>query len=347
MSSPQKLPLGAALIVGLLSLGGNAPMLASATDPLLSFFGPNVLLSDEQRMGLDRGEAIAKVLPADHHELAIFAAGLTSATVDELVSSVENVARLKESGYVPEIGRFSTPPKLSDLESLTLDRDDGDAIRECRPGRCDLKLSAAEITRLQGVIATSGNDWRRPLQDQFRRMILDRVRRYLREGDRSDRVFSVLLAHSPSVTAHAPQLGEYLEHYPEKRPADTEAFLYWSKETYARHPIISVTHVAIRRGSVHRDEAAADVLVVSRDVFSTRYVSGALAMTVLLGATRSSSPRYLAYVNHTWVDDVYWLWRPIVEHRVKTEAAKAFAKARERIEQTQATYATEAPRGAR
>jgi hypothetical protein len=334
MSSPQTLPLGAALLAGLLSLGGSAPTSASATDPLLSFFSPNVQLSDEQRMGLDRGEAIATVLPGDHHELAIFAAGLTSATAGELVSSVEDVRRLKESGYVPEISRFSNPPRLSDLDSLTLDRDDADAIRECRPGRCDLKLSAAEITRLQKVIATSGNDWRAALQDQFRRMLLDRVRKYVREGDRGDRVFPVLLAHSPSVTAHAPQLAGYLEHYPARRPPDTEAFLYWSKETVVRHPIVSVTHVAIQRGPAHRDSAA-DALVVSRDVFSSRYVSGALAMTVLLHGQGFASPRYLAYVNHTWADDVYWLWRPIVEHRVKTEAAKAFAHARERIEATE------------
>jgi len=342
MPSLRGLPLGAALIVGLISINASTPTIATAKDPL-SFFAPSVQLSDAQRMRLDGGEAIAKVLPAGHRELAVFAAAQTRATADELVRSVEDVSRLKTSSYVPEIGRFSNPPKPTDLDSLTVDRGDADAIRECRPGRCDLKLTAAEMTRLQNVIANSGNEWRRPLQDQFRRLVLERVLRYLREGERGigpyadgsrtdlPQIFSLLLSHSPSITGHAPQLGEYLDHYPEKPPPGAETFLYWSKETFARHPIISVTHVAIRRNSLHHDDAA-DALVVSRDVFSTRYVSGAIAMTVLLQGEGSTSQRYLAYVTHTWVDDIHWLWRPIVEHRVRTDAAKAFAQARERIE---------------
>ncbi|HUK33092.1 MAG TPA: hypothetical protein VLV86_04215, partial [Vicinamibacterales bacterium] len=174
---------GAALIAALLCSAGSSPATAAREDPL-SFFGPDVQLSDSQRSRLDEGEAIAKTLPSDHHELAVVAVGLTSATPDALVRSVEDIVRLKKSSYVPEIGRFSNPPRLSDLNSLTLDSSEADAIKDCRPDHCDLKLSAAEIDRLQRVIARNGNDWRRALQDDFRQLILDRVRSYLRQGER-------------------------------------------------------------------------------------------------------------------------------------------------------------------
>ncbi len=331
---------GVAVTAGLFAASGART--AADADPL-SFFGEDVQLSDSQRARLDSGEAIAKILPADHHELAVFAAGVTSATPHALVRSIDDVTQLKKSSYVPEAGRFSVPPTETDLIALTLDRSDADAIRDCRPGNCDLKLTADEIAQLQQVIAASGDAWRERLQPEFRRLILARVRRYLREGERGIgpyadgadtdllRIFSQLLAHSRALVRHAPQLGEYLVNYPTRRPPGIESFLYWSKETFARNPIVSVTHVVIERDGERRP-GGAEVLAVSRDVFSTRYVSGALSMTVLLPSARSPSQRYLAYVNHTWVDDVYWLWRPFVEHRVKTEAAKAFAAARDRIE---------------
>jgi hypothetical protein len=91
-----------------------------------------------------------------------------------------------------------------------------------------------------------------------------------------------------------------------------------------------VTHVAIMRGGSHGD--APEVLIASREVFSTRYTSGVLALTLLLHGADASSSRYLVYVNRTWVDAVRALWRPFVEWRVKSQAAKVFAMARDRIE---------------
>jgi hypothetical protein len=74
------------------------------------------------------------------------------------------------------------------------------------------------------------------------------------------------------------------------------------------------------------------VLVVSRDVFSTRYTSGSFIVTMLLRDTTSPSLRYLVYVNRTWVDGVRALWRPFVEHRLKSQARKIFEEVRQRLE---------------
>ena len=60
----------------------------------------------------------------------------------------------------------------------------------------------------------------------------------------------------------------YLEQYPATRLSECESFLYWSKETYAWKPMITVTHVTILRGDGGR--GAPEVVVTSRDVFATR-----------------------------------------------------------------------------
>jgi hypothetical protein len=322
---------------------GNGPRDSNIpqNDPF-SFFAPAIQIGQDERSRLDAGVAIAKILPAHDHELAVFAAGSTKANADEFVTKVRNIAQLKKSSFVPEIGRFSRQPQLHDVAALTLDQVDLDAIKKCRPGECDLKLTAPEIDRFQHVIATNAQNWKDATEQEFRRLIIERVTAYLRRGqhgippygngDKTDlsSTFSGLLQHSPYVQGRALQLGHYFEQYPAIRNPGTETFLYWSKETLAPKPIISVTHVAITRGDPHA--GAPEVLVMSKEVFATHYTNGALALTLLIRATDSSSKHYFVYVNRTWIDAVRALWRPIVEHRVKSEAAKVFAQARDRIE---------------
>lgn len=177
-----------------------------------------------------KGETLAKILPAEDHELAVLAAGSTTATADALVDKVRHIASLTNSSYVPEIGRFSKPPQLRDVHSLTLDPVDLDAIRRCRPGRCDLKLTAPEIARFQDVIAQHGDDWKGRTEEEFRHVVIDRVTAYLRQGQsgippyadgggRTDltHIFSGLLGHSTYLSTDAARLAKYLENYPAVR----------------------------------------------------------------------------------------------------------------------------------
>jgi hypothetical protein len=73
--------------------------------------------------------------------------------------------------------------------------------------------------------------------------------------------------------------------------------------------------------------------VASREIFSTRYTSASFVLTMLFQDPASASKRYLVYLNRTWADGLHALWRPFVEYRIKAQAGKVFAGARERIEQ--------------
>jgi hypothetical protein len=140
------------------------------------------------------------------------------------------------------------------------------------------------------------------------------------------------MQHSPFV-ARTPQLVNYLEHYPSAPLKGAESFLFWSKETYAWKPMISITHVTILRR--HGDGPSPEVLVISRDIFSTRYTGGSLVFAALVNdPSLPPTQRYLVYVNRTWVDAVRALWRPFVEYRVKAQGKKVFAVVRDRLEQT-------------
>jgi hypothetical protein len=43
----------------------------------------------------------------------------------------------------PAIKNFSDPPQLSDLQGFGLDSDDIKALRDCKPGKCEIQLPAS------------------------------------------------------------------------------------------------------------------------------------------------------------------------------------------------------------
>jgi hypothetical protein len=320
------------LAVTVIAVRTGIPLAAEApTDPF-QFLEPTVQLTKEERHRLDERDVVLRILPAGGHELAFVAAGALDVGPEALVASVRDMPGLKRSSYVPQIGRFSPQPRLEDVRELTLDSADLDEIRRCRPGHCGLKLDPDEIERLRK--ASGSNDAavsKSAIENEFRRIVVERASRYLARGDDDGRPeFGALLQHSPYAQSKMPHLVTYLERYPEHRLPDCESFLYWSKETYAWKPMITVTHVSILRGN--GEGGTPEVVVASRDVFATRYTSGSFIVTLLFRNPEPSSQRYLVYINRTWIDAVRALWRPFVEYRVKSQAKKIFAGTRERIE---------------
>src|SRR5205085_2147565 len=88
----------------------------------------------------------------------------------------------KQSEGVVAIGRFSDPPKLEDLNSLTVDDDDLDAKR-CRVGNCSVRLPAGDIVRFQREINWSAPDAKSRSVTLFKQMIFNHVSAYWSGAD--------------------------------------------------------------------------------------------------------------------------------------------------------------------
>jgi hypothetical protein len=317
-------------VVILSPAGAGLPAAQPRSDPF-AFLRHIVQVSEDDRQRIDDRGVMVRVLPADGHELATLVAGSLNVGPDALLASARNIAELKKSSMVPQVGRFSPEPRLEDLRDLTLDDVDINEIRRCRPQRCGLKLAAEEIARLQQAIAANPENSRAAVEGEFRRIVLSRATEYLRQGDRRNpREFSTLLDHSPYLHTWIPELAPHLQSYPAAPLSGAESFLYWSKETYAWKPMISVTHVTMVRGSGER--GGPEIVIASRDVFVTRYTSGSFVLTLLFPDGSDGSRWYLVYLNRTWIDGLRGLWRPFVEYRIKSQARNVFADARRRIE---------------
>jgi hypothetical protein len=150
-------------------------------DPF-AFFQPSVVISENDRQQLDRGEVLARTLPAGDREVAVFAAVAVRVDGDRLVAWMRRIEALKKSPYVLAIGRFSDPPSLQDLAGLTLEDQELSKIRECRRNHCALKLAELEMVELQQAATAAGPNWKTAVQQAFRRMVLQRVETYLAKG---------------------------------------------------------------------------------------------------------------------------------------------------------------------
>ena len=309
------------------------------------FLAPSIVVSAQDRARLDRGEVLARTLSGHDGQMAIFVATRLDAQPDALVTWMRAIAELKRSRFVLAIGRFSDPPAVSDLDALTLDQRDLDAIRRCRAGNCGMKLSAAEIGSLTAVVAAAGTEWGDAAQCEFRRLLVERVKQYRAGGlaalqppaDRRkpkelESVLSAIIGQSPYLT-RLPAVVAWLKAYPRADPA-VESFLYWSKENYGKgKSVVSVTHVGILRAGLNA--RVPPVIVVGKQIFATHYVEGSLGLTMVVRDAGSGTP-YLLYVNRSQVDLLRGFFgalvRGMVEERVERQAPQIIQGLRGRLE---------------
>jgi hypothetical protein len=148
-----------------------------------------------------------------------------------------------------------------------------------------------------------------------------------------DRIFATLLAATP--IAGNPGASEWLREA--SLAADRiESFLDWSQEYYgAGKPVVAVTHVGLVAPR-HPDEPA---LVIGKQIFASRYMTGGLALTAI--APDASGVNYLIYVNRTGVDLLGGFLGPIkrsiLESRLKGDVPDIISKLRARLERSART----------
>jgi hypothetical protein len=339
------LPRTAVLSVVLLSLFPLA--LAERTEGEttdLAFFEPWFDVEKKDRDTLAQRGVVVRGLPASHKQLSVMAACAVEITPDAFAARTRDIGIVNRRELVS--GRFGEPPALDDLRPLTLDQGDIDRLRLCRPGECSLNLADHEMTAVQGALALVHVDGSGDVQEAFRRVVLDRLRRYQSGGlaalpeynDRSEPVrpatiFSQLLLQTPYLKTYVPPVASYLEQFPVTATDGTGSSVHWSKVTMNGKAVVMVTHLTTFRPEPGPRVPA--VLVTSTQVYASRYMNGELALWMLF-AGGEASPSYLVYVNRSQLDTLGGtfggLKRAAIEGRIKEKAASALAAVRDRLE---------------
>jgi len=119
------------------------------------FLRKYLAFSDADVAALDKGELVTK-LPkvTDQREVTAFAAVRVNARPEQLAMQFRDIVRWKKGDSVPEIGKFSDTPLIADLSGLNIEPEDIKLLKKCKPGSCDIKLSAASMDQL-----VKGTNW--------------------------------------------------------------------------------------------------------------------------------------------------------------------------------------------
>jgi hypothetical protein len=298
----------------------------------------------------DAGEAVVKSLDTPvRRELAHFGIVYIDAPADRFIDRFGDIERFERGPGVPQIGRFSVPPRLEDLASLTLPPKDVSALAACRPGDCDLKLSAAAMSSSRGCGTVSSPSASQQADAVARELILDLVREYQANGDGSlgsyddgleplsvAEQFRALLTSGHPLPLPVPELMTYLGAYPHGRPAGAKDFFYWSVVDFGLRPTLRVNH-AIVYSPAGRPSGVSHVIAI-KQIYASHYFHATLELRFLVDAVRPPDRRgfYLLSISRSRIDGTGGmrgsLMRSVINRRSRNAVRRYLEHLKQQVE---------------
>ena len=268
-----------------------AAQLDTSMEPILTSMG----FGSGDLRRLERGAAVIRSLDTRaREELAHVGTVYLEASPEEYVERFRSIEQFERGPSVLQMGRFGTPPRIADLQSLTLSAEDFAELPACRPGRCEMKLSSDAMARFRDEVDWSSPQAWRQADEVMRRMLLDMVRAYQTKGNAAlgayfDRErplpvadqFRALLASREALPDQVPILFAYLDHYPRDLPEGAEDFFYWTMVDFGLKPTIRVNHVTIYPLAARPSTGVAYAIAI-KQLYASHYFHSTLELRFLL-----------------------------------------------------------------
>lgn len=340
---------GTTVVLVVLSMAGLAGWQSHA-NPLdhRSVLRTQLQLSDSELSTLTQGRPVVKSLSSTMNREMSTAGGvrIRGAAMMKFVDQFKTLEGFRTSQFVLQLQKFSIPPQLSDLDTLTLEAEDIESLKECRVAACDVQLAAADIERLNREMDWKSPNAARQASEVYKSILFAHLTKYQTGGRKElvqyqDRDTGVQLAAetealfdgAPSPLDHVPAFQRHLRQYPEATDADTQDFFYWSKEAFGFKPVVGLNHV-----SVHTDDGTGRVMIVTTQIYASHYMDGSVAINTLMPDDVSSgeSAFYWLYLNRSRVGRLGGLLgaisRPIVQRRARSGLMKSLLQTKQRFE---------------
>jgi hypothetical protein len=341
--------LAVLLSAGAVILGAVTPVRAQAAAAPSSVFLRKVIqLDDRQLAAVDRGDVVAKLLPTkDKPEIAVFGIVKTAGTPEDLLRLARDIKKFRQVPQIPEMGLFSSPPRVEDLQELDYPPADLDALRRCRPGSCDVKLGTDALAQV-AKMNWAAKDAEAQAIALMNRMMVDFVKTYRSDGtdamgsimDKSapksrTQEYRTLLANSPYLPEYVKEFHDYLLDYPHGTLADAEDVLYWAKDDFGLKPVVSLYHLTLHK-------TAKGALISNKLLASSHFLNAGLEILAGVPAANGQG-LYLMSLYRTRIDPPTGMLSSVLMGKIRggiQTALEANLKlARERMAEAQSARA--------
>ena len=323
------------LIIALMSLTAcvrvssyqeNSAVIASSSHEPHGYLRSCFQFSENELAAMERGEIIVKVfeMPSVENEVGAFGIVRLNLPKEAFVEQFRDIVSFTKSEEVKTIAKFSAPPRIDDLQDLTLPDEDVLELKNCVPGSCKLKMDARMMERFRKEIDWGAANYHEQATLLMKQMLLDNVTRYLQEGDqalgqyddqaeplRIEDAFQGVLQNSTYLRQYVPELYAYLEHFPNEQLPNVENFMYWSIEQFGLRPVINLYHVTIY--TRHRN-GTNDVFITSKQIYASHYFEIAFGFTAFVDEVGGKRPTnaYLMYLNRSRFDMLYGGFKGVI-----------------------------------
>ena len=282
-----------------------APSSYSQSNPdLETFLRQNIGLSQDQIADIRSGQPVAKNLPSrTPAEVFLFGAVYIHAAPESYLQFVRDVERVRKLPTYLALGVIIVPPQLSQLKGFSFDKDDMEALKNCKPGDCQIQMPASSIEELHRSINWSAADINEQLSQLLQKMALQRLLAYQRDGndalgvynDKHDptevsREFAYMLSYSKALPQYLPDFYHYLLAYPNAKPANVEDSFYWARVKFGLKPTLRIVQVVTMRGNPADQVAYA---IAEKQLYSSHYFETALDLSFCIrGSDNPKQPGF-------------------------------------------------------
>jgi len=273
---------------------------------IAAFLTKTAGFSEADVAGLETGRVISRAQPGTAAtEVFVLAAVKIRATRERVASYFGQMVKYVDGDITLGFGRFSTPPQPSDVATLTLDREEIDALESCKPGSCDLRIAGAGIETIHRTVNWNALNAAEQAQRAVRKAAVDYVKAYQARGDQvlvtyDDRSRPVRLAEqwraivagSKYFHQYQPELRDYLTRYPDAALPGGQDIMYWVKEKFAGlKPTITIVHAV-----VYDPPGTNRTTIVQKQIYASHYYDASVAHSTVVETTEAGKPvTYLVY----------------------------------------------------
>jgi len=280
------------------------PGSAQSNPHLQTFFRQDLGLSQDQIADIRNGQPVAKTMPSrTPAEVFLVGAIYIHAAPESYLQFAHDFDRMRKLPNYLALGVFSNPPQLSDLKDFSFDRDDIQALKNCKPGDCLIQMPASSIEEFHRSIDWSAADVNEQVNQFLQKTALQRLLAYQREGNQAlgiyndkpnptevPKQFAYMLSYAQALPERLPDFYRYLLDYPNAKPANVEDTLYWSKVKFGLKPTLRVVHVVTMHGNPGDQVAYA---VAEKQLYSSHYFETALDLSFCVrGSDDSKQPGF-------------------------------------------------------